>query len=152
MAAAAEQPEGPWPFARMAASSLVYVSTYIFLALPCPADKGPTARPFGWVSIDPVDLIENAAVGKEFLLHLAPVTERVADAEGVDLRKLRRVFLHGLRRARTVIVLRRDLLVLFGVEELQVSRGDRLRVVRGGVLVHHRDRWFGKDAPRRNHD
>src|SRR6185312_4169954 len=47
MAAAAEQPEGPWPLARMVASSLVAVSTYVFLALPCPADKGPTARPFG---------------------------------------------------------------------------------------------------------
>src|SRR5579885_265495 len=53
MAAAAEQPEGPWPFARMAASSLVDVSTYTFLVLPCPADKGPTARPFGIASPDP---------------------------------------------------------------------------------------------------
>src|SRR6185437_8425567 len=47
MAAAAEQPGGPWPFARMAASSLADVSTYIFLALPFPAGKGPTARPLG---------------------------------------------------------------------------------------------------------
>jgi hypothetical protein len=56
MAAAAAQPEGPWPFARMAASSLVEVSTYIFLALPCPDDKGPTARPFGalWAGPGPI--------------------------------------------------------------------------------------------------
>src|SRR6185312_14374275 len=54
MAAAAEQPFGPWPFARMAASSLVYVSTYILLALPCPAGKGPTARPRGMASTGPL--------------------------------------------------------------------------------------------------
>lgn len=54
MAAAGEQAEGPWPFARMAASSLVCVSTYIFLALPCPADRGPTARPFGIVLTNPI--------------------------------------------------------------------------------------------------
>src|SRR5690348_17435145 len=47
MAAAAEQPFGPGPFARMAASLLVEVSTYVFLALPRPANKGPTARPLG---------------------------------------------------------------------------------------------------------
>src|SRR6185437_4171875 len=53
MAAAAEQPEGPWPFARRASSSFVYVSTYIFLTLPCPADKGPAARPFAVAPLDP---------------------------------------------------------------------------------------------------
>src|SRR5574337_395530 len=47
MATAAEQPSGPGPFARMAASSLVDVSTYTFLALPCPTGKWPTARPRG---------------------------------------------------------------------------------------------------------
>jgi len=47
MAAAAEQPFGPGPFARMASSLLVDVSTYIFLTLPCPAGKGPPARPRG---------------------------------------------------------------------------------------------------------
>src|SRR5690348_925979 len=54
MAAAAEQPFGPGPFARMAASSLVYVSTYIFLALPCHPGKGPTARPLGPTSANPM--------------------------------------------------------------------------------------------------
>ncbi|TAN04482.1 MAG: hybrid sensor histidine kinase/response regulator [Rhodanobacteraceae bacterium] len=53
MAAAAEQPFGPGPFARMAASSFVDVSTYIFLPLPCPAGKRPTARPRGMASTDP---------------------------------------------------------------------------------------------------
>src|SRR5690348_17434419 len=52
MAAAAEQPFGPGPFAHMAASSFVYVSTYIFLTLPCPAGKGPPARPLGVASTD----------------------------------------------------------------------------------------------------
>jgi len=47
MAAAAEQPEGPRPFARTAASSFVYASTYIFLTHSCPADKRRTARPRG---------------------------------------------------------------------------------------------------------
>src|SRR5690348_10162064 len=61
MAAAAEQPEGPWPFARMAASSLVHVLTYIFLALPCPADKGPTARPLGATRTDPLTGAYNRA-------------------------------------------------------------------------------------------
>src|SRR6185437_1561614 len=54
LAAAAEQPFGPGPFARMAVSSLVDVSTYIFLVLPCPAGKGPTARPLGTAWTDPV--------------------------------------------------------------------------------------------------
>src|SRR5690348_7587719 len=52
MAAAAEQPFGPGPFAHMAASSFVYVSTYIFLTLPCSAGKGPPARPLGVASTD----------------------------------------------------------------------------------------------------
>src|SRR6185437_11330227 len=54
MAAAAEQPLGPGPFARMAASSLVEVSAYVFLALPCPAVKGPPARPLGQALADSV--------------------------------------------------------------------------------------------------
>src|SRR6185437_10758259 len=57
MAATAEQPLGPGPFARMAVSSLVYVSTYIFLTLPCPASKQPTARPFGIAFADPKAII-----------------------------------------------------------------------------------------------
>src|SRR6185312_4560889 len=54
MAAAAEQPFGPGSLARRAASSLVDVSTYIFLTLSCPAGQGPTARSCGIASADPV--------------------------------------------------------------------------------------------------
>ncbi|HTI96119.1 MAG TPA: hypothetical protein VL425_06365, partial [Rudaea sp.] len=49
----AEQPFGPGPFARMASSLLVDVSTYIFLTLPCPAGKGPPARPRGMALTGP---------------------------------------------------------------------------------------------------
>src|SRR6185437_5558821 len=56
MAAAAEQPFGPGLFAPMAAASLVYVPTYIFLVLPCPAGKQPTARPRGTASRGPLFL------------------------------------------------------------------------------------------------
>src|SRR6185312_5811851 len=62
MAAAAEQPSGPGPFACMAASLLVDVSTYILLVLPCPAGKGPTARPRSMALADPGPSLRQAAI------------------------------------------------------------------------------------------
>src|SRR5690348_11140732 len=79
MAATAEQPFGPGPFAPMAASSLVHVSTYISLVLPCPAGKWPTARPRERALADPISPVRRVlrAIGRDGLLETVAHREQL---------------------------------------------------------------------------
>src|SRR5881275_3621323 len=70
-----------------------------------------------------VDLIEDAAVGKMFLLRLGPAAEKFVDREQLDLREGVFMFFSDLGIARTIEVARRDFLTFLGIPILQVGVG-----------------------------
>src|ERR1700722_10763861 len=81
-----------------------------------------------------VNLIENAAFAKVFLLRLGPAAEHVVNREQFDLRERRFVLPGDLGIARTVGIARGDFLAFLGVPEFEVGLGHRT----GALLVGDR--------------
>src|SRR6185437_12888604 len=93
-----------------------------------------------------IDRIEHAAVGKVGFLRVAPAAERIVHGVELELRKLRGQVGRHLVRARTVEVLRGNLLALFAVQEVQIRVSELARAVPVDHLVDHRHRRFGQNA------
>ncbi len=71
-----------------------------------------------------VDFVEHAAVVEVTLLRLLPSAEEFVDGEKLELRKAIRVLGRDLFQARTIVILRADLLALLGVKEFEIRFGD----------------------------
>src|SRR5438067_2142330 len=96
-----------------------------------------------------INLVEYAAVAEKLGLRFFPSAEITVDREKRQRRKLAGVLGGDLRIARTIKILRADLLSFGRVQKFQIRLRDRRSAVAAIDLIHPGDRRFGLHTQRR---
>src|ERR1700733_661719 len=123
----------------------------LWLLAPAPGGSGSaSAALLAWLLA--IDLVEAAAIVEMRGLGLLPTPEGIVDGYQFERRKLAGVPGGDFRIARTIEIMRDDLLALLGVEKPEVRLGQLARATPVHDLVHHGHGRLGQYAQRRQHD
>ena len=92
-----------------------------------------------------VDLVEYALLAEVLLLRRAPAAEGLIDGDEEYFGEGALEFFRHVGVARAIIVLRRELLAVLGLQEVQIGLRDVRRALLLRHFVDHRDRRLSQD-------